>query len=216
MKLFDTAPTNVYDYESGLPSGYFADPGGQISANVVATNTLSQLGVITNHVLAVNVVAPRAWAGLQGFNVSPAQDWSAYDGVSFWFKGTNSGKTFLYAITQGSGAGLYQASFKDNTTGWKLVNLPWQAFTYREGATGTPILSLTSVTAYFIQFSDNGGDTGFTERSISIRWPSSARPARSTSIRSPVPSTRPRQPGGRAKSLSHPRVTQSVKTLAAP
>ena len=161
MRLFDTATTSVYDFESGMPSGYFADPGGQISANVVTTDTLSQLGVITNHVLAVNVVTPRAWAGLQGFNITPAQDWSPYDGVSFWFKGTNSGKTFLYAITQGGGAGLYQAPFTDNSTSWKLVNLPWQAFRYREGATGTPTLSLTSVTAYFIQFSDNGGDTGF-------------------------------------------------------
>ncbi|HSD83380.1 MAG TPA: carbohydrate binding domain-containing protein, partial [Anaerolineae bacterium] len=161
MRLFDTATTNVYDFEAGMPSGYFSDPGGEISANVVTTATLSQLGVITNHVLAVSVVTPRTWAGLQGFNLASPQDWSTYDGVSFWFKGTNSGKTFLYAITQGGGAGLYQASFADNSTNWKLINLPWQAFTYREGATGTPVLSLTAVTAYFIQFSDNGSDTGF-------------------------------------------------------
>ncbi|CAG0937099.1 beta-glucosidase [Thermoflexales bacterium] len=151
----------IYDFEAGMPSGYFADPGGEIAASVVTTDTLMQAGVITDHVLAVNVVTPRAWAGLQGFNLPATQDWSAYDGVSFWFKGTNSGKTFLYAITQGGGAGLYQAAFTDNTTGWKLINLPWPAFTYREGATGTPTLSLTSVTAYFIQFSDNGSDTGF-------------------------------------------------------
>ena len=151
----------IYDFESGMPSGYFADPGGQISANVVTTDTLTQSGVITNHVLAVNVVTPRAWAGLQGFNLASTQDWSPYDGVSFWFKGTNSGKTFLYAITQGGGAGLYQAPFTDNSTSWKYISLPWEAFRYREGASGTPTLSLTAVTAYFIQFSDNGGDTGF-------------------------------------------------------
>ena len=67
----------------------------------------------TNHVLSVSVTTPRAWAGLQGFNISPAQNWSTYDGVSFWFKGTNSGKTFLYVITQDGGAGLYQAPFID-------------------------------------------------------------------------------------------------------
>jgi beta-glucosidase len=106
----------IYDFESGMPSGYFADPGGAIAASVVTTATLGQTGVITNHVLAVSVVTPRAWAGLQGFNLAATQDWSAYDGVSFWFKGTNSGKTFLYVITQGGGAGLYQAPFTDNIT----------------------------------------------------------------------------------------------------
>jgi beta-glucanase (GH16 family) len=161
MRLFDTVATDVYSFESGMPSGYFADPGGEIAASVVTTGTLTQFGADPNHVLAVSVTAPRVWAGLQGFNLPTAQDWSGYAGVSFWFKGTDSGQTFLYVITQDAGAGLYQAAFVDDSSEWKLVMLPWEAFMYREGASGTPTLSLTAVTAYFIQFSDNGGDTSF-------------------------------------------------------
>ncbi len=162
LQVFDTATSGVFDFEAGLPGSGFADPGGAIATNVVTTDTLTQFGVITNHVLAVSVVTPRAWAGLQGFNLPSAQNWTAYDGLSFWFKGTNSGKTFLLALDQGAGnGGLYQAPFTDNTANWKLVSLPWQAFSYREGATGTPNLGLTGVTAYFIQLSTNGGDTSF-------------------------------------------------------
>ncbi len=162
MRLFNTVDTDVYDFESGMPSDYFADPGGQIAANVITDTTLTQFGTDPNHVLSVTVTAPRAWAGLQGFNLPSAQDWSGHDGVSFWLKGTNSGQTLLYVITQDAGDGLYQASFTDDSADWKLVALPWEAFMYREGASGTPTLSLTAVTAYFIQFSDNGGDTSFT------------------------------------------------------
>jgi beta-glucanase (GH16 family) len=156
-----TALPMIADFESGMPGGYFADPGGNIAASVVATDTLTQFGADPNHVLEVSVTAPRAWAGLQGFNLTAAQDWSSYSGVSFWFRGANSGQTFLYVITQDAGAGLYQAAFTDDSADWKLVMLPWEAFRYREGASGTPTLSLTAVTAYFIQFSDNGGDTSF-------------------------------------------------------
>ncbi len=162
MRVYDTVAADVYGFEDGMPSGYFADPGANIAADVVTDTTLTQFGVDSNHVLEVSVTAPRAWAGLQGFNLPSAQDWSSYAGVSFWFKGINSGQTFLYVITQDAGAGLYQAPFTDDSDGWKLVTLPWEAFMYREGASDTPTLSLTAVTAYFIQFSDNGGDTSFT------------------------------------------------------
>jgi hypothetical protein len=149
----------IFDFESGMPSGYFADPSQSISASIITVDTHTQFGSDSNNVLSLNITNPRAWAGLHGFNLTQAQNWSSFEGVCFWFKGLNTRKNLLFAVFQTTGE-WYQAVFCDNSYEWKMVYLPWSSFTYREGGVQTKFTQ-TAITTYFIQFSDIGLDTSF-------------------------------------------------------
>jgi beta-glucanase (GH16 family) len=165
VKLFNTDTLLVDDYETGVPGGscgavWFCVPDGGIqTVTAVTTDSLKLRGSLTNTVLSV-LYTSTSWGGLTGHNLAPAQDWSTYDGVSFWFMGSNSGTPFTFVIDQGTGK--YQATFKDDVAGWKLVSLPWEVFKFREGtADGMP---LTSVAAYMIIFQSGSSGTFYLDQ----------------------------------------------------
>ncbi|MFF0382121.1 glycoside hydrolase family 3 N-terminal domain-containing protein [Streptomyces sp. NPDC004286] len=66
---------------------------------------------------------------------APAHDWSAHRGVRLWWEGQNSGKKITFEIKDGGAHGeaseLWTTSFTDDFTGWKRIELPFSAFTYR-------------------------------------------------------------------------------------
>jgi beta-glucosidase len=68
-------------------------------------------------------------------NLSAPQDWSAYDGFSFWLKGTNTGHTLQFEIKDGGNDGehseLFESHLVDDSTAWKLVRVPFTKFTKR-------------------------------------------------------------------------------------
>jgi beta-glucosidase len=68
-------------------------------------------------------------------NLAAPQDWSAYDGFSFWFKGTNTGRTLQFEIkdggTDGEHSELWESHVTDDSTAWKLVRVPFLKFTRR-------------------------------------------------------------------------------------
>ncbi|GGL96648.1 hypothetical protein GCM10010129_45580 [Streptomyces fumigatiscleroticus] len=65
----------------------------------------------------------------------PAHDWSAHRGIRFWWDGRNIGKRITLEIKDGGAHGeaseLWTASFTDDFTGWKQIEIPFTDFTYR-------------------------------------------------------------------------------------
>ncbi|MEU7026145.1 glycoside hydrolase family 3 N-terminal domain-containing protein [Streptomyces sp. NPDC046275] len=72
----------------------------------------------------------------------PAQDWTAYKGIRFWWYGQNtaplppgSGKQISFEIKDGGANGeaseLWTTSFTDDWEGWHLVEIPFSEFRYR-------------------------------------------------------------------------------------
>ena len=71
MKVFDNSIADVFDFEAGSPAAASRNPGDQIASSIVTTDTLAQFGVSNNHVLAVSVTTPRAWAGRRASTSRP-------------------------------------------------------------------------------------------------------------------------------------------------
>ncbi len=81
-----------------------------------------------NHALqaAISAMPDGGWGGFSR-DIDTAADWSAFDGFSFAFLGTGSGKTLRYELKSGSatagGASLFETSVVDDTTGWRTVKV---------------------------------------------------------------------------------------------
>ncbi len=150
----------VDDFEAGLPGGWFQygdyGSGTAIATNVVATDTVP--GAATgNHVLEI-VYTSAGWGAGTGRNI-PGEDWSLYDGLAFWFFGSNSGGTYRVILSDnpnpdvpGDSAERFAYEFKDNAVGWRYVLIPWGAFfrdyAYQPGGAPDDGLTLTQVQAY--------------------------------------------------------------------
>ena len=65
----------------------------------------------------------------------PAHDWSAHQGIRFWWDGQDNGKKIAFEIKDGGANGeaseLWTTSFTDDFTGWKQVEIPFTDFVYR-------------------------------------------------------------------------------------
>ncbi|MEV5429369.1 glycoside hydrolase family 3 N-terminal domain-containing protein [Streptomyces sp. NPDC052701] len=68
-------------------------------------------------------------------STEPPRDWSAHRGVRFWWHGGNNGRKIAFEIKDGGANGgaseLWTASFTDDFTGWKRVEIPFTDFAYR-------------------------------------------------------------------------------------
>ncbi|MBX9243401.1 family 16 glycosylhydrolase [Actinotalea ferrariae] len=78
------------------------------------------------------------------------QDWSRYDGVSFWLYGQNTGHSLFIDILDNRNpdstvddAGRYSVAFTDDTLGWRYVELPFSSFTRKDVGNGAPNDGLT-------------------------------------------------------------------------
>ncbi|MGY5049337.1 glycoside hydrolase family 3 protein [Streptomyces sp. 900105755] len=65
----------------------------------------------------------------------PAHDWSAHQGIRFWWDGQDNGKKIAFEIkdggTNGEASELWTTSFTDDFTGWKQIEIPFTDFVYR-------------------------------------------------------------------------------------
>ncbi|MDX3755960.1 glycoside hydrolase family 3 N-terminal domain-containing protein [Streptomyces mirabilis] len=65
----------------------------------------------------------------------PAHDWSAHQGIRFWWDGQNNAKKVAFEIKDGGANGeaseLWTTSFTDDFSGWKQIEIPFTDFTYR-------------------------------------------------------------------------------------
>ncbi len=150
----------IDDFESGLPAAWFSygdyGSGTAIATNVVATATVPGAAA-GNHALQIAYTSA-GWGAGTGKNLG-GQDWHFYDGLAFWFRGTNSGGVYRVILSDnpnpavpGDSAERFAYEFKDNATGWRYVTIPWGAFfrdpTYQPGGAPNDGLTLTEVQAY--------------------------------------------------------------------
>ena len=159
--------TVIDDFEAGLPSGFDAD-GAAIGfvtwgdewngttvalSNPVVSDTdplavSSQVGDNSLLQVDLNVVS---WGGLTHAFEDAAvetwapQDWSAYEGISFWLYGSNSGTGLFFEIKEnrnpgstGDDAEIWTYPFTDDFDGWKQFTIPFDAFTRKEIGNGAP------------------------------------------------------------------------------
>ncbi|PKN92841.1 MAG: hypothetical protein CVU44_12480 [Chloroflexi bacterium HGW-Chloroflexi-6] len=88
-----------------------------------------------------------------------SQDWSRYDGVSFWLYGNNTGGVIQTEIfdnqalgSTGDSAERYYYRITDNYTGWQFFRIPFSAFQrrsdYQPGGAPGDGLNLTEVSGY--------------------------------------------------------------------
>ena len=161
----------VDDFESGLPAG--TDVNGVAVGFVTFNDTNSSVAISTttappapvpgasspNSVLKmdVNVVS---YAGFVHNFENPAvdawvsQDWSAYEGLSFWLYGNNSGTTMFVDVLDNRHAGStrddaerWSIDVIDNFGGWQEIRIPFASLHRKEIGNGAPNdgLGLTEV-----------------------------------------------------------------------
>jgi beta-glucanase (GH16 family) len=160
----------VDDFESGLPAGFdggiaigfntFQDPNSSVAISIANVPPAPVPGAVDpNNVLQIdlNVVS---FAGFTHSFENPAvdtwvtQDWSAYEGLSFWLYGNNSGVTMFVDVldnrTPGStrdDAERWSINIVDNFSGWQLIEIPFESLKRKEIGNGAPNdgLGLTEV-----------------------------------------------------------------------
>jgi beta-glucanase (GH16 family) len=152
----------IDDFEGGVPGTWFQygdyGSGTVITTNAVPTDTVPGKAGGTN-VLEVGYTSA-GWGAGTGNNLG-GQDWSSFDGFSFWFKGANTGGTFRVILSDnpnpaapGDSAERFAYEFVDNSTGWRHVSIPWGAFfrdpSFQPGGAPDDGLTLTEVQAYAI------------------------------------------------------------------
>lgn len=149
----------IEDFEGSVPltdasPGIFTFHGDDASnppLTVVAAADRPGAGA-DNHALDV----PYTITSYGGFsdNLTAPENWSGYQGFSFWVKGSNTGQRVEYEIKDGGSDGehaeLWQAFFMDDSAGWKQVQTPFSDLVKR-GDYQPPdspqdgVLSLTSM-----------------------------------------------------------------------
>lgn len=152
----------VDDFESGLPSGVdangvavgfntFQDPNSSVAiATTIAPPAPVPGAGSPNTVLQldVNVVA---FAGFThsfenaAVNAWVTQDWSAYEGLSFWLYGNNSGTTLFVDVLDNRNPGStrddaerWSVTLADNFSGWQEIRIPFASMSRKEIGNGAP------------------------------------------------------------------------------
>ncbi|RME82165.1 MAG: hypothetical protein D6775_11565, partial [Caldilineae bacterium] len=121
-------PPVIDDFESGLPGTWFQygdyGSGTYINTTIVPTDTVP--GLTPNNVLAIEYNSA-GWGAGTGNNLG-GQDWSQYDGFSFWFKGAATGATFRVILSDnpnpdlpGDTAERFAYEFVDNSAEWQHI-----------------------------------------------------------------------------------------------
>jgi beta-glucanase (GH16 family) len=116
------------------------------------------------------------------------QDWSRYDGLRFWFYGTNSGKQIQIEIFDnrqlenlGDSAERYYQRFTEDFTGWKQISLPFAFFQrrtdYQPGGAPADGLNLTEVSGYAFNMPSVTSETIYYVDQVELYGDLNAHPA---------------------------------------
>ena len=158
----------IADFESGIPTGMgvFSDrldgaAGGRTL--VTATTTIGDLPTIlpitdTTSLLFEYDLIINDWGYAYGglnHSFSATQDWSNYDGFSFWFYGSNTGNTIELELWDGGTSGptseRFEQEFVDDVAGWRLFKVDFSDFEYATDYQPNPangILDLNEMWGY--------------------------------------------------------------------
>ncbi|MEO3873080.1 glycoside hydrolase family 3 N-terminal domain-containing protein [Nonomuraea sp. B12E4] len=129
-------PLTITDFTSGgVPTGVHA--WGNDAASIPALTTepaTDRPGAPPGNRALRSAFAISRWGGWS-HDLSAPQDWTPYEGFSFWVRGAGSGQRIFFEVKDGGGgagkAELFESSFTDDTVGWRQVRAPFAGFTRR-------------------------------------------------------------------------------------
>ncbi|MDT8382466.1 MAG: family 16 glycosylhydrolase [Brevefilum sp.] len=181
----DTEPTAlVDDFESGLPYGTdangieigfvtFNDPNSDPPVLSTTDSPPAPLpnADVPNNVLQMDLNVD-AWAGFvhnfenETVDTWVPQDWSAFEGISFWLYGTGSGTTMFFDVLDNRNpdsttddAERWTFAFIDDFSGWMEIQIPFADMTRKEIGNGAPNdgFNLNEVHGYGLGTLNTGG-----------------------------------------------------------
>jgi predicted outer membrane repeat protein len=178
----------VDDFEFGLPYGTdangieigfvtFNDPNSDPPLLSTTDTPPAPLpdAAESNHVLQMDLNV-EAWAGFvhnfenEAVDTWVSQDWSAYEGISFWLYGTGSGTSMFLDVldnrnpdSTADDAERWTFSFVDDFSGWQEIKIPFADMTRKEIGNGAPNdgFNLTEVHGYGLGTLNTGGPTSY-------------------------------------------------------
>jgi beta-glucanase (GH16 family) len=166
----------VDDFEAGLPAGRDANDiavgfntfqdGNPATSVAISTTDMPPVPVpgagSPNTVLRLDVSVV-SYAGFthsfenEAVDTWVTQDWSAYEGISFWLYGSNSGTTLFVDVLDNRNPGStrddaerWSIDLPDNFSGWQEIRLPFDSLNRKEIGNGAPNdgFGLTEVTGW--------------------------------------------------------------------
>lgn len=175
----------VDDFESGLPAGadgdgnnigfeLFSDPNSGVSIGTTTTPPAPVPGAAAgNSVLMIdtNVNDNNGFAGFAhkfentAVDTWVTQDWSRFEGMSFWLYGNNTGSTLFIDVIDNRAPGSttddaerYSIDIVDDFSGWQFFEIPFADLGRKEVGNGAPNdgLNLTAVHGWAFGVFDAG------------------------------------------------------------
>ena len=120
----DGERTIIEDFTDGVPAGYTTWAiSDEVKPQLTTATDDGIPGSSTdNKVLVATVGGAPAEGDWFGFsNDRPSENWAGSDGFSFWFLGTNSGKSLSYELKNGNQ--MFDQTVVDDSTGWREVSV---------------------------------------------------------------------------------------------
>ncbi|MGW0805217.1 glycoside hydrolase family 3 N-terminal domain-containing protein [Nonomuraea sp. NPDC002799] len=179
-------PLPITDFESdGVPAGVYAwgNDAASTPALTIEPGTDRPGAPASNRVLT-SVYAISQWGGWS-HDLAATQDWTAYEGFSFWVNGAASGQRIFFELKDGGGgpgnAELFESSFTDDTAGWRQIKVPFADFTRRTdyqpgGAPTDGELDLIAVWGYGMRLPTTSGTLSWDQ--VELYGTAPPRPAR--------------------------------------
>lgn len=138
---------------NGIPVGWLAaqDGGSSVSFGLSDAPPAPRPGAPSpNGVLTTTMSVTAFGVVIHAFendaaNVWVTQDWSAFFGLSLWVYGQGTGTDLFLDVIDNRSAGStrddaerYSVSFKDDFSGWRQLQFPFDSFTRKEIGNGAP------------------------------------------------------------------------------
>ncbi|MEW9553159.1 glycoside hydrolase family 3 N-terminal domain-containing protein [Nonomuraea sp. NPDC050783] len=181
-------PPVLVDFDSGgIPSGVYAWGNDTASTPTLTIEPgADRPGAPSGNQVLRSGYAISQWGGWSQ-DLAATQDWSPYEGFSFWVKGEGSGRRIFFELKDGGtgpgAAELFESSFTDDAAGWRQVKVPFASFTRRAdyqpgGAPTDGELDLVAMWGYAMRLPTAAGTLEWDQ--VELYGTAPPRPARLT------------------------------------